>query len=101
VEDIQVRDSIALTCLDRGANAFIGCTGVHYSPTQGTLTYFGEPMHRAVVEHFLAGKGPAEALWSAKVDYAAGIPHRAGARPEEIAYEHKILRQFTCLGLGW
>jgi beta-lactamase superfamily II metal-dependent hydrolase len=101
VGDIPVRDSIALTCLQRGANAFIGCTGVHYSPTQGTLTYFGEPMHRRFVQHVLSGKTPSEALWSAKVDYAAGIPHRPGARPEEIAYEHKILRQFTCLGLGW
>ena len=101
VEDVRVRDSIALTCLERGANAFIGCTGVHYSPTQGTLTYFGEPMHRRFVQHILDGKTPSQALWSAKVDYAAGIPHRPGARPEEIAYEHKILRQFTCLGLGW
>lgn len=101
IDDVLVRDSIALTCLERGANAFIGCTGVHYSPTQGTLTYFGEPMHRRFVEHVLSGKKPSEALWSAKVDYAAGIPHRPGARPEEIAYEHKILRQFTCLGLGW
>jgi beta-lactamase superfamily II metal-dependent hydrolase len=101
VEDVRVSDSIALTCLERGANAFIGCTGVHYSPTQGTLTYFGEPMHRRFVQHVLSGKTPSDALWSAKVDYAAGIPHRPGARPEEIAYEHKILRQFTCLGLGW
>ena len=101
VDDIPIRDSIALTCLDRGANAFVGCTGVHYSPTQGTLTYFGEPMHRHFMQEYLNGKGPAEALWSAKVTYARGIPHRPGARPEEIAYEHKILRQFTCLGLGW
>jgi hypothetical protein len=101
VLDIGVRDSIALTCLDHGANAFLGCTGVHYSPTQGTLNYFGEPMHRRFFTHLISGMMPSEALWSAKVDYAAGIPHRPGARPEEIAYEHKILRQFTCLGLGW
>jgi beta-lactamase superfamily II metal-dependent hydrolase len=96
-----VADSIALSCLARGANAFVGCTGVHYSPTQPPLNYFGEPIHRAFVGHLLAGKPPAQALWAAKVDYAAGIPHRRGARIEEIAYEHKILRQFTCLGLGW
>jgi beta-lactamase superfamily II metal-dependent hydrolase len=101
VEDVRVGDSIALTCLARGANAFLGCTGVHYSPTQGALTYFGEPMHRRFLQHFIDGKAPAEALWLAKIDYSKGIPHRNGARPEEIAYEHKILRQFTCLGLGW
>ena len=101
VDDVPVRDSIALTCLERGANAFLGCTAVHYSPTQGKLTYFGEPMHRHFMQQYLGGKAPSEALWSAKIAYAAGIPHRPGARPEEIAYEHKILRQFTCLGLGW
>jgi beta-lactamase superfamily II metal-dependent hydrolase len=97
----SVSESIALTCLARGANAFIGCTGVHYSPLQAPLTYFGEPMHRGFLTHLLGGKPASRALWSAKVDYAAGIPHRPGARAEEIAYEHKILRQYTCLGLGW
>jgi beta-lactamase superfamily II metal-dependent hydrolase len=101
VRSKRVDDSIALSCLARGANAFVGCTGVHYSPTQPPLVYFGEPMHRAFVGHVIAGRPPAQALWAAKVDYAAGIPHRPGARVEEIAYEHKILRQFTCLGLGW
>jgi beta-lactamase superfamily II metal-dependent hydrolase len=96
-----VSESVALTCLARGANAFVGCTGVHYSPLQPPLTYFGQPMHRAFVDNVLGGKAPAEALWRAKVAYGNGIPHRLGARPEEIAYEHKILCQFTCLGLGW
>ncbi len=97
----RVADSIALSCLAGGANAFVGCTGVHFSPTQRPLSYFGEPMHRAFVTHLLDGKPPSHALWAAKTEYANGIPHRLGARVEEIAYEHKILRQFTCLGLGW
>jgi beta-lactamase superfamily II metal-dependent hydrolase len=101
IDDIPVTDSVALTCLARGANAFVGCTGVHYSPTLEPLTYFGEPMHRYFMQEYLNGKPPAAALWAAKVAYASGIPHRQGARPEEMAYEHKILRQFTCLGLGW
>jgi beta-lactamase superfamily II metal-dependent hydrolase len=96
-----VADSVALTCLARGASAFVGCTGVHFSPTQPPLTYFGEPLHRAFVDQLIGGAPPAQALWSAKVQYGKGIPHRPGARLEEIAYEHKILRQFTCLGLGW
>lgn len=95
------RESIALTYLGRGSNAFVGCTGVHYSPTKGNLDYFGEPMHRYFMRELVAGSPPSRALFRAKHAYGDGIPHRSGARPEEIAYEHKILRQFTCLGLGW
>jgi hypothetical protein len=93
--------AIALTYLSRGANAFVGCTGVHYSPTKGNLDYFGEPMHRYFMRELVAGSAPSRALFTAKHAYGGGIPHRNGARPEEIAYEHKILRQFTCLGFGW
>jgi peptidase E len=39
-------------------------------------------------------------LWQAKVNYIRQIPH-AGGDQEDEAYEHKIARQFTCLGLGW
>lgn len=94
-------ESIALTYLSRGANAFVGCTGVHYSPTKGNLDYFGEPIHRYFMRELVAGSAPSRALFTAKHAYGRGIPHRSGARPEEIAYEHKILRQFTCLGFGW
>jgi beta-lactamase superfamily II metal-dependent hydrolase len=94
-------ESIALTYLARGANSFVGCTGVHYSPTKGNLDYFGEPMHRYFMRELIGGSPPSRALFRAKHAYGRGIPHRSGARPEEIAYEHKILRQFTCLGLGW
>ena len=101
VQSRPPRESIALTYLARGSNAFVGCTGVHYSPTKGALNYFGEPMHRQFMEELVAGSPPSRALFRAKHAYGRGIPHRDGARPEEIAYEHKILRQFTCLGLGW
>ena len=92
--------SIALTFLRRGATAFLGCTGSHYSPVQEPYQYFGEPMHQAFWRGLLAGHAPAEALFQAKVEYLAGFPH---GRPPGVqqAIEYKILRQYTCLGLGW
>ena len=92
--------SMALSILSRGARAFVGCTGAHYSPTEPPFEYFGGPMHRAFWKHYSAGEAPAKALFNAKVDYIAGMPHgRTGAA--QTAIEFKILRQYTCLGLGW
>ncbi len=43
--------SIAITYLQSGALAFVGCTGTHYSPLvpkpAAGLNYFGKPMHDA------------------------------------------------------
>jgi beta-lactamase superfamily II metal-dependent hydrolase len=91
--------SIALTFLLNGATAFVGCTGAHYSPMVEPYDYFGGPMHEAFWNR-LAGAQPAKALFEAKGDFAAGFPH---GRPRGIqrAIEHKILAQYTCLGLGW
>jgi beta-lactamase superfamily II metal-dependent hydrolase len=93
-------ESIALAFLARGASAFIGCTGSHYSPTVSPYAYFGGPMHEAFWEQTLAGKGPAEALFEAKLEYLKGMPHGQTSVPLQ-AIEFKILRQYTCLGLGW
>ena len=91
--------SIALTFLLNGATAFVGCTGAHYSPMVEPFDYFGGPMHAAFWSR-LAGAPPARALFQAKGDFAEGFPH---GRPRGIqrAIEHKILAQYTCLGLGW
>jgi beta-lactamase superfamily II metal-dependent hydrolase len=92
--------SIALTFLQAGATAFIGCTGAHYSPTEPPYDYFGGPMHTAFWKGILARKPPAQALFDAKVDYVSGFPHGRSS-PVQQAIEYKILRQYTCLGLGW
>jgi beta-lactamase superfamily II metal-dependent hydrolase len=92
--------SIALTFLLAGATAFIGCTGAHYSPTQPPYDYFGGPMHTAFWQGILARKPPAQALFDAKVAYVSGFPHGRNS-PVQQAIEYKILRQYTCLGLGW
>ncbi|WNJ89585.1 ComEC/Rec2 family competence protein [Bosea sp. 685] len=97
---LQPRDSLALSFLAAGARAFVGCTGAHYSPLDGDMDYFGAPMHDAFWKYLKQGQAPSKALHSAKVDYLANMPHRRTV-VEEQAIEHKILRQFTCLGLGW
>jgi hypothetical protein len=92
--------SLALAFLQNGSTAFVGCTGAHYSPTEEPYGYFGGPMHEAFWRRILAGAPPAEALFGAKVDYVAGFPHGRRTALQE-AIEHKILHQYTCLGLGW
>ncbi|HEX6095556.1 MAG TPA: MBL fold metallo-hydrolase [Thermoanaerobaculia bacterium] len=92
--------SIALTFLARGARAYIGCTGAHYSPTTEPYDYFGGPMHAAFWRAYRSGKSPAQALFDAKIEYLAGMPHHQRTDIGQ-AIEFKILRQYTCLGLGW
>ncbi len=93
-------DSIPMKFLAAGANAFVGCTGVHYSPVQSPYKFFGGPMHESFWRHVVAGQPPARALFAAKQEYISNMFH---GRDDVIehAIEYKILRQFTCLGLGW
>jgi beta-lactamase superfamily II metal-dependent hydrolase len=92
--------SMALSFLANGASAFIGCTGSHYSPDRPPYAFFGGPMHEAFWGRLLGGDPPARALFNAKVDYAQGFPHGLTSQAQ-YAVEYKILRQYTCLGLGW
>jgi len=97
------QDSLALRFLERGALAFVGCTGVHYSPTQAPYDYLGGPLHRRFWHHMLndgASVVPAEALFAARQDFLQGIPERAASSTQE-AIERKLYDEFTCLGLGW
>jgi beta-lactamase superfamily II metal-dependent hydrolase len=94
--------SLALRYLLAGAQAFIGCTGSHYSPTVAPYNYFGGPMHEAFWTRYRQDRyhSPAKALFEARIDYLEGMPHgqvKALAR----AFESKIYAQYTCLGLGW
>lgn len=99
---LTAESSIALACLSHRARAFVGCTGSHYSPSRGDMNYFGRPMHDAFWRRYNGGMAPAQALLAARAEYMTAMPH-GEARESLIgeAIEFKILRQYTCLGLGW
>lgn len=93
-------NSLAMSFLGSGAVGFIGCTGSHYSPLQPPYKFFGGPMHEAFWSAYSQSRSPAQALFDAKLQYLRGMPHgRTTANSQAI--EYKILRQYTCLGLGW
>ncbi len=99
-----IDSSIALTCLMRGASAFVGCTGAHYSPLEKPFNYYGKPMHDLFWAAIGQGKRAAEALFIARQAYLKDIPHRTSngnASVTDVAVEFKLYHQFTCLGLGW
>lgn len=93
-------DSLAMSFLGRGAIGFIGCTGSHYSPLQPPYRFFGGPMHEAFWSAYSTGRSPAQTLFDAKLQYLRGMPHGQTTANAQ-AIEYKILRQYTCLGLGW
>lgn len=95
-----LESSLALAFLASGSTAFVGCTGSHYSPTEPPYEFSGGPMHSAFWSSVLAGSPPAQALLEAKIQYAKGMPHGQDTATMQ-AVEYKILREFTCLGLGW
>lgn len=92
-------ESMALTLLAAGAQAFVGCTGIHYSPQSPNS--MGEPMHRLFWNNLRGGQAPAPALFNAKLEYLKGVPHTGTEDATDIALELKIFSQFTCLGIGW
>lgn len=92
--------SIALSYLKAGALAFVGSTGTHYSPQQRPFNYFGKPMHDLFWKGIKEDLQPSQALFRAKQGYASGMPHNL-TKSFSKAVEVKILREFTCLGLGW
>ncbi len=99
-----VDESLALSFLARGAIAFVGCTGAHWSPTIPPFRYFGGPLHDAFWAAYGKGSPPAQALFEAKQAYVKEFPHPLpnGKRTAtSVAIEYKTWRQFTCLGLGW
>ena len=93
-------ESIALAYLAGGASAFVGCTGSHYSPSNPPYRSAGAPIHLSFFTYLSAGMAPAAALAQAKRDYVGAMPH-SDTGPGALAVEHKLVWEFTCLGLGW
>lgn len=101
VTDLVPHESLALSFLRAGAQAFVGCTGAHYSPVQGKKN-FSWPLHEAFMTHLTVGRcAPALALFNARKDYLWGLPYLDVDSTEVQAAEFKTWAQFTCLGLGW
>lgn len=88
-------DSIALRCLSQRARAFVGCTGMHYSPRGASIDTVSGPLHEGFWRRIAEGLAPAQALFEAKAEY---IAHPTRARSNR---DRKIFEQFTVLGLGW
>jgi hypothetical protein len=88
-----------VSLLRAGANAFVGATGVHYSPGEGG-GFFGGPLHAAFWDEIRRDRAPAEALFNARQTYVQEIPHGRTSL-WNLAVERKLYKQFTCLGLGW
>ena len=99
--------SIALAFVAKGANAFVGFTGFGYVPTTPeSYAHFAQPLHEAFWHHYdVDGLPPAQALFKAKADYIAKVPHansRKGlSEAQSTAIEMKVYWSATCLGLGW
>jgi len=94
-----VENSVALSALRAGYRGFVGCTGAHYSPMKAQPDMAGGPMHVHFWRSLAIDKSPALALFNAKRAFEANFPPSDDAGDDAI--NQKILRQFTCLGLGW
>ena len=57
-------------------------------------------MHQNFWKCYTEGESPAEALFHAKIAYLQDLPHGQTSAVGQ-AIEFKILKQYTCLGLGW
>src|SRR5262245_14432068 len=95
----MVERSIAVLVFKAGTQAFVGTTGVHYSPGEEG-GFFGGPLHAAFWDEIRQGRPPALALFNARRNYLVDIPHGRSAL-WNLAVERKLYKQFTCLGLGW
>ncbi|MBL0729677.1 MBL fold metallo-hydrolase [Piscinibacter sp. HJYY11] len=99
-----VERSIALSYLNAGGNAFVGCTGAHYSgPDTDPDVNYATHMHRAFWKALPVTRySAASALHAARTEYSADIATRAGDMETlDLARRLKNRAQFTCLGLGW
>lgn len=95
------RSSVALAFLEAGATAFVGCTGVHYSPRPEPGAFGASaPLHAGFWQRVGANLSPARALFETKAEYLRLIPTDPD-RLVDQAVGLKTYHQFTCLGLGW
>lgn len=96
-------DSIALRYLASGANAFIGCTGAHYSGSAiDVRDNLALEFHQLLLDNLVQKElPPARALHEARVEFSSRLASASGMEPLALARRLKNRSQFTCLGLGW
>ncbi|WP_457894595.1 MBL fold metallo-hydrolase [Stenotrophomonas hibiscicola] len=93
-------NSIALACLNQGALAYVGCTGVHYSPTLPPYDVGGGGIHRSFWHSVSSGSPPSKALFEAKKAMTVQLRAHSGETRLQIL-DMKHFHQFCLLGLGW
>jgi hypothetical protein len=94
-----VTESIALSFIDHGVNAFAGFTALHYVPKNGWPR--GGALHGAFWKNIVErGWPPAQALHEARLRFMATSSQR---NPNAYlrAIDKKTFWSATCLGLGW
>ncbi|MFA1803582.1 MBL fold metallo-hydrolase [Xanthomonas campestris pv. campestris] len=93
-------NSIALACLNQGALAYVGCTGVHYSPRHPPYDVAGAGIHKVFWRSVASGSPPSRALLEAKQAMASQL--KTHDKPSYLqAMDVKHVHQFCLLGLGW
>lgn len=93
-------DSIALACLNQGALAYIGCTGVHYSPKHPPYDVAGGGIHKVFWRQVAKDIAPSAALLAAKKAMASQMEEHS-RQGQAQAMNLKLVHQFCLLGLGW
>lgn len=98
----QVDESVALNFVQRGSNAFVGFTALHYLPKADDYReIYGQPLHRLFWENLLVlGMSPAKALFQARVRFLLESRAR-NSNPLSKAIDQKTYWSATCLGMGW
>jgi hypothetical protein len=108
---VDASDSLALTMLQRGGQAFVGFTTRHSMPDVTDYAPLGAPLHELFwCNHVARGWPPSRALYRAKSQFIAS----SLARNQElvlddpdrsllvlIARDMKSYWAASCLGLGW
>lgn len=92
-------DSIAMACLNQGALAYVGCTGVHYSPRHPPYDVAGGGIHKTFWRRLASGSSPSSALLEAKKAMTSQLSSDSVHNAQAI--DVKLFHQFCLLGLGW
>jgi hypothetical protein len=104
---VEVRYSVPMSFLNKGANSFVGFTTYHN--IEGTMgvprrqfddLLLGAPLHWYFWENIVEGMPPAKALFMAKASVIGALDPET-MHPVALAQTLKVVWSATCLGFGW